>query len=382
MPQTSPYRNGALVALMALFASGMAAHAEPAKRVSLNRHTFNPSHGEAVAITVITPSESRISVAVLDRDGHVTRSLAKDQPASGAYTATWNGRDDAGGIVADEAYSFKIDVVSSGDRWSYFPGAGVPKSYPVQAKRYSRSNAALMYELPGPARIHAQAGSATIDQKTKAYDGPVLKTLVNREPRAAGAIVESWNGLDESGRIYVPDLPHFVTAILATELPENSVIAFGNRGRSFLDVAAGRRGTSLLPASKLHSHEHHHGLATLEDVSPSLVITPLNATWNEYQKAWVVAGDALSVELRLAGPTAANVARQPGKIISFLDYSQQSERPFRVSSRPMTSRVSVPAGGARIVTINWQSDYGPLAANSLRVMRAIEPAEGARATSR
>lgn len=350
-----------------------------AGRVSLNRSSFNPSLGESVSITVRTPPASRVSIVVLDRDGYATRWLAKAQETSDTYTATWNGRDGEGAVVADEAYSFKVDVVSASGTWTYFPAASTPKTYPVQAKHYSRRNASLMYDLPAPARIHAQAGSAAIDANTKTYNGPVLKTLVNREPRPAGAIVESWNGLDESGAIYVPDLAQFVAAILATELPENAVIAFGNRSRSFLDMAAARRGASLLPAAKAHSHQHHHGLNALEDVSPSLTITPLGGVWNEQAKAWIVEGDTVRLRVALSGQTAPYVRRHPAKIVTFVDYVQQSEQAVHDPAQTISVRLGDRQGRAQVVSINWQSEYGPLAPNSIRVMRAAgQAAHGSR----
>jgi hypothetical protein len=281
----------------------------------------------------------------------------------------WDGRDAEGAVVADEAYSFKVDVSSDGGHWTYFPATDVPKTYPVQARHYSRRDAALMYELPAAARIHAQAGSAAIDAKTKTYNGPVLKTLVNREPRPAGAIVESWNGFDESGTIYIPDLPRFVTAILATDLPENAVIAFGNRTRTFLDVAASRRGTSLLPPTKRHEHAHHHGLVSLEDVSPSLVVTPLNGVWDERARTWMIPGDTLRLRVRLEGQTARYVARQPAKILVFVDYLQATEQIVRTPNETIELPIGAEPGQPHVVSLNWQSEYGPLAPNSIHVTR-------------
>jgi hypothetical protein len=217
--------------------------------------------------------------------------------------------------------------------------------------------------------IHAQAGSATIDATTKMYTGPVLKTLVNREPRPAGAIVESWNGFDESGAIYIPDLPQFVTAILATELPENAVIAFGNKSSTFLDVAAARSGASLLSPAKVHTHARHYGLVSLEDISPSLVVTPLNGRWDADAKAWTITGEPLRLGLRLEGPSARYVARQPGKIIAFVDYVQVLERIVRSPTETIDLRLGDDPTETHVVSVNWQSEYGPLSPNSIRVTR-------------
>ncbi len=365
------YRKSSLHwGLMLAYATIAFAHGDAAEnRVSVNRQSFNPTLGDTVSISVAAPESSRISIEVMDRDGKTARWLAKDEPTSGQFVATWNGRDLDGAIVPDEAYSFRVSVMSGTQRWTYFPASKKPRVFSVQARRYSRRDAALLYELPTAARIHAQAGSATVDDKTKSSKGLVLKTLVNREPRPAGAIVESWNGFDESGEIYVPDLPQFVTAILATELPENSVIAFGNRTRSFLDLAAAATET-LLRHSDRGDHHRHQGLHSLDDVSPTLRVTPLNGTWDDKTHTWMIQDETLRFQARLEGPTASRVGRQPGKVLVFLDYVQVMEQRLRQPSEAIELRLPFGSETSHVVSVNWQSDYGPLAPNSIRVALA------------
>jgi hypothetical protein len=161
-----------------------------------------------------------------------------------------------------------------------------------------------------------------------------------------------------------------VTAVLATSLPDNAVIAYGNRQRTFLDDAATRTGRSLLPPHQPRSHAHHHRLTVLEDVSPSLTSMPSNGTWNEASGSWSIEGTTARVNVSLAGPTAAAIAKHPGRVIVFVDYEYAFEQPVRGA----VARLEIPLRGhsatARTVSINWQSAYGPLAANSIRVTNA------------
>ena len=353
------------------------ATADPASFLTVAPSSFNPSLGQQVTISVATPSEARIAVQVLDRDGYVVRTLERSAAAAGRETLRWDGRDDKGAVVADEAYSFKATMVTPHETLTFFPAAHPAKSFAVQADQYSRRNAALMYELPVAARIHAQAGAAALNEK-KVYDGPVLKTLVNREPRPAGKVVESWNGLDESGRIYVPDVPHFVTAILATPLPEQAVIAYGNRARTFLDTAATRSGTSLLPAHAHGAAQHHAGLSALEDLSPSLTVTPVGAKWDEKAQTWNFGRGTAVLKVELSGPTAAAVSKQPARIVVFVDYVRQLELSVREKQETIRIPRHLLKGNPRSVTVNWQSTRGPLAANTVRL--STGPAEAQHAT--
>jgi hypothetical protein len=98
----------------------------------------------------------------------------------------------------------------------------------LNADYYSARAGTLVYTLPVASRVHFQAGSAKPNARGE-HEGPVLKTIVNREPRAAGRITEMWNGFDESGTIRVSDQPDFVLALAVAPLPENSILTYGNR---------------------------------------------------------------------------------------------------------------------------------------------------------
>ena len=256
--------------------------------VRLSRAFFNPTIGETIHIEFEASADGFLNLAILDRDGFLVRKLATDQPIKkGTQKITWDGRADTGEIVPDESYSLKIDIRSSDQVISYFPANIRLEEVKAEVGDYDRQNRVLTYKLPKASRIHAHAGSAVLDTKTNTPMGPVLKTLVNREVRPAGAVIEHWAGYDESGTIYVPGLPNFVVSISASELPENSILSTGNSRLRFVETIKTRKGKSQFTFSE-DPHEHHRGLATMEDVSPSMKLRPLNAVWSDKDKAWVL----------------------------------------------------------------------------------------------
>jgi hypothetical protein len=285
----------------------------PIRSVTVDRHSLNVAAGENATVTIDFAQAGRASVVVVDRDGYAIRTLADAQPAHGAVAFHWDGHDDSGQLVADEAYSLKIDWRGAKGTDTYFPANTPATMSAIEARSYDRRTATLVYNLPGPSRVHIQAGTAAIDPKTKKLVGPVMKTLVNREPRAGGTIAEHWNGYDESGAIFIPDLDNFVVAIAATPLPEGSIITFGNRQRRFVDTLSTRRGVSLF--TNRQRREHHAGLPTADDVSPSLTIEPLNAAWSSAERAWIMSGSgALQLRLAVKGPTAEAFRRHPATV--------------------------------------------------------------------
>ncbi|MCI0441967.1 hypothetical protein L0152_01980 [bacterium] len=220
----------------------------------------------------------------MDRDGFAIKKLADSkQVETGTVTLHWDGSDDTH-VVADEAYTFKIDWSSKEKKETYFPANKPRESIFLKATYYDRQRRLLLYGLTLPSRMHIHASSGKINANGE-FEGAVLKTLVDREPRAAGAVQEAWDGMDENGTIYVPDLPDFGISIAAEPLPENTVLTIGNKTRNFLSWVAQRKGQSFYGAQKKESG--HHGLSVLEDISPKLKVNPEDAEWsNEIEVGW------------------------------------------------------------------------------------------------
>ena len=335
---------------------------------------FNPSLHQVATLSFTLTTAGRTTVVVLDRDGVPIRTLMKDTAfKAGTHAITWNGRSDEGDVVADEAWSFKIDLHNGKESETWFPALLniAPKMVEITPDSWDPVSGILRYKLPFPARVHIQAGSATVDPRTKTVSGPVMRTIVNREPRIAGAVIEQWDGFDESRTIRVTDLPHFVVAIAATPLPECSVITVGNRRRTFVSTLVGRRGKSLLPAYN-GGHVHHQGLTAVEDVSPPLKLELQNARWSANEKSWLSNTGELEVTATAGGPTAAAFVAEHGGVQAFID-GKRAKVLSSATTNPV--RLAIPLAnlrpGSHILAINWGSPYGPVAVNSLRF--AVSP---------
>jgi len=346
------------------------------ERVAVSPSTFNPSAGESVGLDVVFARKGRVTVRIVDRDGFVVKTIASSIPADeGSKRFRWNGTDERGAVISDEAYSIRIDWLAAGLEETYFPALQAQTMTSVPVRYYSRRSGTISYDLPVASRIHLQAGTARPNPKTHEMEGPVMKTIVNREPRAAGQIAEQWSGLDESGSVFVPDLPDFVLAVAATPLPENSIIAFGNHSARFLDYVQSRSGISLFASSRAAEHLHHQGLSTLGDVSPMLEIEPLNARWSEAERIWIVRDRTIRLRATPTGPTASTFVQQPGTLYEFVDGRLRTRYPVKRDSVTVEMPATALSSSGGLISINWQSDYGPLASNSLR-MRLDQSATG------
>lgn len=333
--------------------------------VTVSKPFFNPSLGQTIRVSFSVSRGGTLGVLILDRDGFVVRKLVEHQSVqAGALEYLWDGQDESGAVVPDEAYSVKIDLNSALGGSTYFPAAAPAEEFEISANYYDRVRAILSYTLPKAARLHVQAGCAVIDPKTKKPSGPVLKTIVNREPRPGGAVVDHWDGFDESGTIRVPDLPNFVIGIAGTSLPDNVILTSGNSARKFLDTVSARKGPSLLPLQQ--PGHHHSGLFALADTTPSLKLSLANADWSTNERRWNLGGTRTVLSATLSGLSAQAFAEQPGYVLVFIDGK------LILRQKPTGAReVKVPLGGIasgdHVLAFNWASDYGPAAASSTRI---------------
>ena len=363
--------RASFAALLLAFSTVLSADTGPIRSVEVSRPFFNPTIGQKIDVAVALAKPGRLSIAILDRDGYLVRRLVTDAAAEReTHHFEWNGRDDAGEIVPDEAYSLKIDFVGADSSTaSYFPAHEPAKEVKVEISGYDRLTGVFSYKLAAPARVHVQAGTSEVDPKTQKRDGPVLKTLANREPRPVGSVVENWDGFDETGSIYLPDLRGFAYAVAASSLPENALLVSGGEPGGFLKRAVVRSGRPLLPPTPPTSHgAHHHGLSALEDASPVLGVRldgARRAGTNGVFEA--PAGNRVSGSVSLEGPSAAAFASQPGDLVIFVDGKRVKE----IAKPTPGVRFDVSLAGLpsseHVVAINWVSRYGPVAVSSVRV---------------
>lgn len=328
---------------------------------------FNPSLKQTATLSFSLSAPATLSARVVDRDGVPVRSLAsKASYTAGAHKLTWDGRVEDGTIVPNEAWSFRLDVTSAGVSETYFPAEQTAPMYEVSGVVYDRSGGRLRYVLPKPSRVHLQAGTATVDPESKKVTGPVLRTIVNREPRPSGAVIEYWNGYDESGGIAVAELPNFVTAVAATPLPENSVITVGSRGKAFIDTLASRKVSSLLPR-RAGLHAHHEGLTSAEDVTPQMTMalspaTNQNGRWQaDGRRAIVVRGE-------VSGSTTTDFVRQHGEVLLFVDGKLVRTQPGRKAIFEVPLAVKDLLPGDHVIAINWVSPHGPTAVAAAKLV--------------
>ena len=153
------------------------------KPFSTNRHVtikYSLSAAAAVRLTIYGPEQEQIKVL---------RDWA-EKPA-GQHTVNWDGKDDAGTVVPDEAYFFTIEAKNQDGATVYDPiiHSGGKRITPDNVKLDPVSHE-ISYTLSESCRVLVRVGI---------YNGPLCDTVINWLPRQAGVIQEKWNGEDRLG---------------------------------------------------------------------------------------------------------------------------------------------------------------------------------------
>jgi hypothetical protein len=187
--------------------------------VFVARGFFNPRLGQAIRISLAVERPGLLTLLVLDGDGRVARRLVSREPVeAGKLSRSWDGRDAEGEVVTDGVYTLKIELRNPGRRDTYLPSGRNARPVEVETTFYDRQNGVVAYKLAAPSRVFLQARSFRVS-----------RTIVAGEPRAAGSVIDYWNGFDEDGKEYIAALPGFTISITAIALPENAIITVGNR---------------------------------------------------------------------------------------------------------------------------------------------------------
>ena len=65
---------------------------------------FNP----ATRVAYSLPGEQRVRLSVFDLSGRLVRRLIDAHKSAGEHSVTWDGRDEAGGRVANGVYTVQL----------------------------------------------------------------------------------------------------------------------------------------------------------------------------------------------------------------------------------------------------------------------------------
>jgi hypothetical protein len=208
----------------------------PSKRkeiaVVLAGNSFNPSRNETLPIVVLLPPHDKAEVSLHEDHGLMVRSLFRGSSPQDSLALLWDGRDDSGEVLPDEAYYVKVTCIKGRDTVILDPPTfSGGEMFSIGQAAFDPERGTLQYTLPRDARIIIRAGE---------LKGLLLKNIVHLAPRTKGEVLEYWNGKDSDNLLSVKQLTNWQAVIAGISLPNHTVVTYGNEKAGYEDYFSRR----------------------------------------------------------------------------------------------------------------------------------------------
>lgn len=218
-----------LVLLAAMLVGTAHGAAQPVTAVQVDKGSFNPGAGESVTLGFRLEQPAAARIQVYDPDGGLIRTLPVPAGPDGSdQRVTWDGRDDSGKAVPDEAYTFVIETAAGA---VYDPTTFSGGEVADLTDLTFGDSGAVGYRLPAPARVLIRLG---------VHNGPMYRTLVDWKPRPAGSVTEQWDGFDLDQLVRLRGHKDLSALVTYATLPAATVIAYGNAAETYRAYKLGR----------------------------------------------------------------------------------------------------------------------------------------------
>ncbi len=198
------------------------------KQVMINDYSTNKlsttrNKNFEFSIDIKTAQTLSIDIVSADKD-KVKTIFKKTKVKPGNLKLSWDGKDEKGIFVPDEAWYPAIHIYNNDKVTSIYPsdysGGEVMDELPVTVVGAKQIN----LTLSKPARLLVRAGLKS---------GPMLRSLSSWEVKEQGLHKIYWDGLDESKVYPFTTSDDFGVMATAFQLPDHAIITYGNKQLSY-----------------------------------------------------------------------------------------------------------------------------------------------------
>ncbi len=195
--------------------------------LSIQGGTFSPDSGGTATVRTTLSGTVTARILITDGSGRAVRTLVNQTRAAGTYNDAWDGRNDAGELLADGVYYAileyavgdrvqRLDLTNSSGGTRYNPSRN---TLPSTFSPYANNPLAIQITVPstqGASEILAFVGLFNTDTR--------LVTLLDRQPLGEGTHTIYWDGLLPNGSFAVPPPgDSFLFGIWGYTLPSNAM---------------------------------------------------------------------------------------------------------------------------------------------------------------
>lgn len=257
---------------------------EPAQLSAIGPYkkaSFAPARDEtfSIPIEIKKPGnikELLVEIRTVDDDLIQTLKLDGIKKEKTSYELTWDGRDLQKQLVPDEAYIPVLIVTDTDNKIVRIDPRNHSGGEEVYDFEKSIRTGSIEYTLPVTSRMLIRSGIV---------NGPMLRTIIDWQPRTAGFHAERWSGRDLDNVIDIEQNPQVGYLIIGYALPDQSIITYGNKKETYREYREHQnwplpqgeyKDQPLERKGKLIRPEYHTPL--LKQKSPRITVNMLDKT--------------------------------------------------------------------------------------------------------
>jgi len=206
-----------------------------------DRHEFSPILGQKFSIPISLGKDMNVTVEIYTPDGALIRTLGGDKYLKkGRHLFEWDGKDQNGTVVPDEAYNLVLRAVGHDGNVTVFDprklsGGVVQRNLDPRVGRDGK----IVYRLESPSRVMIRLG---------VKGGALLRTLVTWKAKNSGKNIQVWDGYDQDHLIKVSRNRKLEIALAAFSLADDTVLTTGNRALDYFQYCKNRKLVSSMAA--------------------------------------------------------------------------------------------------------------------------------------
>jgi hypothetical protein len=207
-------------------------------------------------------------------------------------------------------------------------------------------------------------------------DGPMMCSLLNWEPRAAGKNIYNWNGMDSDNLVNLLSNEKYGISVSAFRLPAFSIIATGNASLSYAEYfRMNQWDFKPIPEDEklnergLYGISPHYYTQRIADRDPRILIHfPDSITRNDSGVAVLSPGHPIPVKVTMDAADEQYIDETKYEVTFFVDYTFMSEE--ELGFMPITwlwqpNNLEV---GKHLLTVNVSGFKGHVGVKSIEFM--------------
>jgi len=321
---------------------------------------FSPALEQTFKIMYTLQNDAKVRLDIYTPDNNLIRSIKSNNSSKGEHTLEWDGKDDKGTIVPNEAYNIVLHAINkeSNQTLDYRKTGGVILK-DLQTKIDKRGN--IKYKLSSPARVLVRAGIE---------NGPMLRMISNWTPKNRGKIRQRWDMRDADDLINIASLPFGIT-VSAFSLPEYAIITTNNKKIDYYTYFEQNNLSCNILAQKEqilkrdnHPVSKHYYSCRIQDRDPRLFLTLPNTIKKDQNLSVLENGNQTLIKVSIHPDDEAVLEKSKYEVSFFIDFEFASEEELGYMPIKWNFMPNGLSKGKHTLTVNISSFTGQVGLKS------------------